>query len=348
MKWPRSDLICLCAGTALAIGLVAMTAGPSAADDGPTLPTQPPQRAHGPGSSDYSHAGFETSKFGQGARQYWLFTPKDPMPAEAPVVVFLHGWAAMEPAAYGAWIKHLVRRGNIVIYPKYQDGLGSLPNSFADNAVAAVHDAIAKLRAGSVQPDLDHLAFVGHSMGAIMSANIAQNPTRFDLPAPKCLFLAEPAFEPILGRYHQIEPATLIVVVVGSDAKRDGSAQRILCGSTRVPATNKNYVALASDLHGTPPLISDHFAPCSAETLDGSRGKVKGTEWQGRTRDVLDHFGYWKICDGLIDAAFRGVNREYALGDSQELRFMGTWSDGTPIEPARVLPIVDPAESASR
>ncbi|MEZ4892408.1 MAG: hypothetical protein R2778_05270 [Saprospiraceae bacterium] len=51
---------------------------------------------------------------------YWLFEPADPKPDSAEVVVFLHGYGAYNPMAYGKWIKHLVAKGNIVIYPRYQ------------------------------------------------------------------------------------------------------------------------------------------------------------------------------------------------------------------------------------
>jgi acetyl esterase/lipase len=313
------------------------------------VPTQPTQPSHGPGSSDYSHAGLKTSKHGQGARQYWLFTPSEPVPARAPVVVLLHGWSATQPDVYGAWIKHLVRRGNIVLYPRYQDGLATLPGTFVNHAVRAIQDGLARLQSASgVQPDLDKLALVGHSMGAIMSANIAQNADRLQLPVSRCLFLAEPTFEPILGRYDRIPHETLLVVAVGSDVKRDASAQKILAGTTLIPAINKNYVALASDLHGSPPLVSDHFAVCSAEDFDQSKARTAPSEWRGRTRDALDFYGYWKLCDGLLDAAFHGVHREFALGNTPQVRFMGHWSDGTPVQEATVLPIDDLVESAAR
>jgi hypothetical protein len=47
--------------------------------------------------------------------------------------------------------------------------------------------------------------------------------------------------------------------------------------------------------------------------------------------DALNYYGYWKLLDGLLDAAFRGTNRAYALGNTPEQRFMGRWSDGTPV-----------------
>ena len=322
---------------ALSLTMLGAHESPAQPDDGALVPAQPSQPTHGPGSSDYPHAGLRMSKHGTGAKQYWIFTPDNPKPERAPVLVFLHGWASFDPDVYGAWIKHLVRRGNTVIYPRYQESLRSLPSEFAANAVAATRDAIARLQTGDVQPDLEKLAFVGHSMGAIMSANIAQNTGRYNLPTPRALFLAEPSFEPILGNYNEIPAATLLLVAVGADAKRDASARRILQGSTRIPLEDKNYIALPSDLHGNPPLISDHFAPCAADEFDESSTSKPRNQWRGRTRDALDYFGYWKLCDGLLDAAFVNRNREYALTDSPEARFMGVWSDGTPVREAFVV-----------
>jgi hypothetical protein len=318
-------------------------------DDGSAARSQPRQPAYGPGSSEYLHARLRMTTHGQGARKYWLFTPEEPTPDHAPVVVFLHGWGTLTPDPYMAWIRHLVRRGNCVVFPRYQDGLGTLPNSFVGHASSAIRDAVSRLQSeGPVQPDLDRFALMGHSMGAIMSANIAQNCERLNVPTPRSIFLAEPTFEPILGHYDQIAPETLIVVVVGADVKRDSSAQKILTESVRVPRSNKNFVALHSDPRGNPPLISDHFAPCAVDESDPSHAKSARDQWQGRTCDALDYFGYWKICDGTLDAGFGAGHREFALGDTPEIRFMGTWSDGTPIEPAIVLPIEDTAETAGR
>ncbi len=244
--------------------------GASSAVAAPTAPGQPPS---GPGSSDYRHAAFQVSRHGAGDGRFWLFTPDQPRPTSAPLVVFLHGWGGTEPSVYGAWIKHLVRRGNIVLFPRYQASLRALPKEMTGHAVTAIRSGVELLQAGGpVRPDLKRVAFVGHSLGAVMSANIAQRADRYAVPRPAVLFLAEPTFAPALGNYDQIAPDTLIAVVVGDDVKRDASALRILQGAALVPAANKLYVAIPSDHHGNPPLVSDHFAPCAAGRL-GRRGQ---------------------------------------------------------------------------
>ena len=32
--------------------------------------------------------------------------------------------------------------------------------------------------------------------------------------------------------------------------------------------------------------------------------------------NTLDYYGTWKLLDGLADAVFRGVHREYTLGNT--------------------------------
>src|SRR5262245_53103621 len=84
-------------------------------------PTPPPPPASGPGSSAEDCCGVVQRTYGSGAELYYLFEPASPAPVgKAPVIVFVHGWQALEPFPYRPWITHLVRRGNIVIYPRYQ------------------------------------------------------------------------------------------------------------------------------------------------------------------------------------------------------------------------------------
>src|SRR5437879_2234893 len=68
----------------------------------------------------YPHRAVNRREFGTGGQSYWLFEPAEPKPELAPVVVFVHGWLAVNPGAYGAWIDHLARSGRIVIFPRYQ------------------------------------------------------------------------------------------------------------------------------------------------------------------------------------------------------------------------------------
>lgn len=128
--------------------------------------TPPTQASSGPGGVEAAHSSVVSHKYAEGAGEYWIYEPSGPRPESAPLVVFSHGWGAMAPAPYAGWIEHIVRRGAIVVYPRYQESLRTPRREFLPNEVGAVHAAIKELQTGDhVKPELDHVAFVGHSMG---------------------------------------------------------------------------------------------------------------------------------------------------------------------------------------
>jgi len=104
-------------------------------------PAAPPP-LDGPGGSRLAHADLRQWHGGEQGSEYWLFTPAAPLPAQAPLVVFVHGWSLMQPDLYRAWIEHIVRRGAIVLYPRYQQNLKTLAAEFLRNAAEAVRQGI--------------------------------------------------------------------------------------------------------------------------------------------------------------------------------------------------------------
>jgi hypothetical protein len=123
------------------------------------IPKPPAQPSSGPGGSDYAYNQVIKSKYGSFGKQYWIYEPTDPAPESAPLIVFLHGWSAMDPIGYETWIEHIVKRGNIVVYPKYQASPFTQPKDFTPNAIAAVTGAIEELQIGKhVKPELNNFA----------------------------------------------------------------------------------------------------------------------------------------------------------------------------------------------
>jgi len=319
--------------------------------DAPTPPTQP---TSGPGGSDYPFGDFVMHRYGEGDSQYWIFEPAQPTPQSAPVIIFNHGWSAMTPNTYGAWIKHLARRGNIVIYPRYQASLRTPMTAFTPNAIAAVKDALLELQNGThVQPDLTRVAIVGHSMGGAITPNMAALAVEDGLPIPKAIccvepdnhFTGDPSIHMPVADFSKISADTLMLVIVGDQDQTAGdlTGKMIFDTLTQIPATKKNFVTLVSDDHGVPPLVANHLAPIALEIVDpGAEMAAATTRLQVMRRleensvDALDYFGTWKLFDGLTDAAFYGKNIQYALGDTPEQRYMGKWSDGTAVKELEV------------
>lgn len=327
------------------------------ANAGQIPPAAPPEQPlRGPGGKAYAHATIATSRLGSGAHEVYLFEPADPTPERAPVVVFGHGWGGVNPNVYGAWIAHLVRRGFTVIFPRYQADLRTPVRDFTTNALAATTRGLDELRTpGHVPPDERGLAFVGHSMGGLVVANLAVRAAQGDLPRPLALMVVEPGrtwpeMSPIALRLEDLSvlpSSVLLLAVVGDDDEVVGDidARKIYTGAIGVARANRDYVRIFSDDHGTPRLVGDHSTPTAPAALvdqdDGAlieaRGPPGGTgdpRAGGRptpVTDALDYYGTWKLLDGLTDAVFRGVHREYALGNTPEQRFMGRWSDGVPV-----------------
>jgi len=320
----------------------------------PASPTPPAQATAGPGSSDYPFASLTFHRYGFGDSEYWIFEPANPTPKTAPLIIFDHGWSAMTPNTYGAWIKHLVRRGNIVIYPRYQASLWTPMDAFTPNAVAAVKAALLELQTGNhVKPDLTRVAIVGHSMGAAMAPNMAALAVADNLPIPKAICCVEPdnhssrdpSINMPLADFSKIPAATLALVIVGDRdlLARDDTAKVIYSQINQIPPQNKDYLTLVSDTHGSPPLLANHLAPVALEILDPEAEQEFNTarllamrQLEQNSVDALDYYGTWKLFDGLTDAAFYNKNKEYALGNTPQQRYMGKWSDGTPVKELKV------------
>ena len=123
-----------------------------------------------------------------------------------------------------------------------------------------------------------------------------------------------------------------------------------------MPASNKDFVMLVTDTHGTPGLMASHRAPTAHDKAydngEGVSGGPAVAENPSRVGDTpqtsrrarldsmmvnaLDFYGTWKLFDALCDAAFYNKNREYALGNTPQQRFMGIWSDGKPVKELKV------------
>jgi predicted esterase len=290
--------------------------------------TPPDQPSEGPGSSNYSHGGVQESKYKWGAKQYWIFEPILPKPESAPLVVFNHGWGATDPIAYIEWIDHIVKKGNIVVYPRYQRGLYLGFKEFNANAIQAVKDAIETIQQGDhVLPELDKFAILGHSLGGGITANMAAQAEDEGLPIPKAIMPVQPfiAYSET-ANFSKIHAETLMIVVVGEDDTVVGNRSGIIIfnGSAQIPLSQKDFVIQVTDTYGDPDLVADHSAPVCfpRDTSD--------------TVDAMDFYSTWKLFDALTDYAFYGINEEYCLGNTSEQRFMGLWSDGTPVNELKV------------
>lgn len=321
----------------------------------------PGQPLSGPGGADYKHTAVHAQRFGEGVDEYWVFSPDDPRPAEAPCVIFLHGWGALHPRAYGAWIQHMVRKGRIVIYPRYQyaDKLRTHGDVMLEGARGAVKAAWSRLNeSGPVRPIQDRIAWFGHSFGGVLAAKLAASSAADGLPPPAVLLLIQPGGEDLVGldSLKTLPPEILVEFLVG-DADTlagDTGARAIAAALTDGADRRLELVRIRSDRRSNPPLIADHFAPLGAapdfppQPIEGGDTDLPGGPFRDRIRerrteqygvDAIDFYGFWKLGDALLDAAFDQRNLEFGFGDTPQQRFMGVLSDGAPVTPLVVEPI---------
>lgn len=325
---------------ALGLGILMIALAPARGDE-PSQPASsssvPPKPAQEP---VYPHRTVQRVEIGSGARSYWLFEPADPKPERAPVVVFNHGWFAVNPGVYGAWIEHLVRSGRIVIFPRYQNDVVTNPVEFLDNALAAIRDAFVVLETSPkhVKPDLDRFALIGHSAGGNLAAQLAAVAADHGLPRPRAVLAMLPGEVQPLPQVSlaRIPADTLLVVVVAEDdvVVGDLRARDIFIQAASIPPARKKYVLYRSDLHGTPRLIADHLAPTGYQrSFDSGDGVLRGFQTNQAEINALDRFGFWRITDITLEAAFRGLTLDEATRNGDLFRHIGYWTDGRQVVP---------------
>ncbi len=302
---------------------------------GATVARSPDQPGFGPGGSDYPFRYVVWHAYGQGALAYFLFEPAGPSPPSAPVVVFVHGWMATTPTVYWSWIRHLVRKGNVVVYPVYQV-LTSPPSAYTANAIGAEASALRVLRQpGHVAPLLGDVAVIGHSVGGVVAFDLTAEAAGSGLPMPKALLTVEPGalalidqrWEGIsLADARRIPSTTYYLTIVGDRDSLVGyaDATRLWDAIPQIPASHRDIVKVITDRHGSPGLVADHFMPCAGAGLPFG--------WMTAT-NADDYYVTWKLSVALVDTAFFHRDVAYALGGTPEQRFMGRWSDGTPVQP---------------
>lgn len=305
---------------------------------------QPPQPKAGPGGSDYAHRGWRVSSGGTGYDAWYVFEPARPRPAKAPLAVVMHGYG--EYAGFNQThelIRHTVRKGSIVIYPRWQTAIATpCPGPFdiepcMRSSLRGIRGALAYLQARTtkrVQPQLGRTSYFGFSFGGVITANLTNRYRKLHLPKPRAIWLEDPhdgglvGFdEPAVDDSLRGIPSSVKLTchssgegVISEPDRADGSCNAIFPKLGHVPKRNKDLVLTRPDAHGTPALTAPHGV-CAAP-----KGLADAYDWNF----------CWKSWDALRSCAYRGTDCRYALGTTRQHRSNGRWSDGVPIAPLKI------------
>jgi dienelactone hydrolase len=307
-----------------------------------------------------THAAVQVLSQGQGAQRVYLFLPQQPpLRGRVPVVFFHHGWQGMNPLNYGALIDHLVREGQVVIYPVYQQSAATSPQTIVANAAAADRAALAMLAAQGLSPDPRRILYFGYSMGAAISLDLAIAPNRYGLPPPRALVLLAPGDAPavatgpdgrsIIGNLSRLPKTLPIAIMAGAQDTQIGlpTGHALAARLCRITLPDRLvFLVLPGDSHDGVTVHAAHGAPGAPDPrydfplTDQDFPKLLPGEPAfpaSPSLNQLDFYGFWKITDALIDSLPSGTLPAIVFGHGNPAQlYLGTWPDGTPFKPMQL------------
>lgn len=306
-----------------------------------------------------SHQAVLATALGRGAERVYVFTPAKPqLDRQKPVpVVFLHhGWQGMNPQNFGALIDHLARTGHVVIYPVYQESEKTSPQIVTQQAVQADKDALAYLAKQGLTPDLNRILYVGFSMGAAISLNIATAPNFFGLPAPKGMVLMAPGdahhvatgtqAKSIIGDVTKLPPSLAVAVMTGAADTSIGvpTARQIAAQMCHLPESQRALMLLPSDTSGERSIKSGHGSPGAPDNRYNMQLSdmnfprlIEGLpEFEASVSlNQLDFFGFWRVITTLNNTLASAQPVVVGSGSGRELS-LGMWPNGVSFKPIQI------------
>lgn len=296
-------------------------------------PTQP---ASGPSGSNYPHKSFKRTDIDYGSGKNTVVEirePAEPSPANAPVVVYIHGWTTeelIEGGRFQPFLEHTAKHGYISVLVRYGDRM-ALPVHM-ENQAKGIKAALDYLKTkGTVKPD-GRVAFTGSSLGGSYIFQLAHNAERLGVPVPKVIGAFDPAggFIVNLKNLSNIPSTTRVVIVPSEteDVPVGGQAyENIWKGVEHILPEKKLLIMPLNDGRGTPKIYSNHSSCINARAPMLFDQILIGAE---------DWYGCWKPVMGAIDYEFGRGDKKYIDPANPEVRNMGTWSDGVPVKRALI------------
>ena len=262
---------------------------------------------------------------------------------DLPLAIILHGFANPFFESYVDWVTELASRGVVVAYIQYPSDVmppgydtfelheeAGMSNHPYHEPRAVAIDAALEFMVTLLPENVDHdyLLVGGHSLGAgysflalewALSNGWGNNALFVDLEAP----YARPVQEHLQFDNTKLPENFLAHVAISEDdmSVNDcfGVHHQVLLGE------NALFIEVPSDRYGFPRLVATHYLQAT-ETHDDL------ADW-GFYRRVASQAN-WLVAslnnDTIGEATFRNQ-----LIDSEELRYMGEWSDGEDVEPLR-------------
>jgi dienelactone hydrolase len=194
----------------------------------------------------------------QSAKGAWIFRP-----AGTPkrLVIFFHGQGdATEatPVNHRPWIDHLVQKGAVVVYPRYEQVYSP----------AILNPAVAGVRQASARLDLKGLPVLalGYSRGAALAVEYAAVAPRKHVPVPDAVESVNPV--PYGETSYAVDlsplrPRTVMAVIVSEKDPHGADGAGLLLQRLRSAGFPGSQLELnIARAHGS--FTADHLAPLSS------------------------------------------------------------------------------------
>ncbi|MEL6987188.1 MAG: hypothetical protein AAGK97_05100 [Bacteroidota bacterium] len=309
---------------------------------------QPPK---GPGSAEYLYDSVAVLDYAEAIDGSTVFYPKNTEEENLDVIIFVHGYGAVNPMIFGAWIKHLVRKGNVVIYPRYQKTLfNPLPAQFADFVSNGIQVGIENFQKDTGKKlRMDRVSYIGHSYGGALVAYLANYYKKYEIPKPIAVFACEPGTGPFkdarLRSYRDLEEDIQLLVMVGNEDLTVGDELGLRIYLSSKQLKRRNFLRQFTDVFEDYIISSSHYEPYAIdmEFDNGDRNFTADRALQVAKIDAVDYYGYWKLFDALLACSRDNNYCEYAFGNSKEQTSLGEWKKGIPIRPLKVY---DPKDAS--
>ena len=276
-----------------------------------------------------------------------------------PLALLSHGWGYPIYEEYTDWITHLSARGMAVAFIQYPshidpiipDGLVGEDVEGASNyphheyralAIASALDTVNEialseqrhssvdLALNNVTIDASHLWIGGHSLGGAYTFIQLYEAMEREW-GNQTLFIdiesgwTRPNQEHLQPDFSRMPDDTMVHLARGVDDMTVDACYSVhhQQAFSDLPNEHVLYIELQSDLYGFPRMVGTHYLPTNS------------------VHDILADFGVYRRVDAQADwviARSRGdtITEDWAyqhLVDSELLRSMGKWSDGTEVLP---------------
>jgi acetyl esterase/lipase len=215
----------------------------------------------GGGSSSASYPTKETIKSAntEVANGVWMF-----LPAGKPkrLVIFFHGQGGpteATPQNHRPWIDHLVKRGAVVVYPRYE----------LDYSRAVIDPAIQGIQTANKSLSLAGLPVMalGYSRGAAMAVEYAALAARRGVPVPDAVETVNPVPYGETARIVNLKPiraSTILAVLISDKDPHAIDGSTMLLHRLRDADFPGNQIEL-NVAHSKKGFVADHLAPLSTE-----------------------------------------------------------------------------------